>query len=848
MTSRSPGRALALVALALCAPFSVHAQAAPDPEKPATVSEFVPPKVLKKVEPVYPEEAQKAGLGGTVLLQLTVGPDGAVREATVAKAAGHGFDEAALQAAKLFQFTPAMQGGTPIAVQVNYELTFALAPIPTLRQTVTADPAEPTVDPAYAMTVEADKPFTAASATTVRDKDLLMRPRTSPEDILRVVPGLVTAQHQGGGKADQLFLRGFDADHGTDVAVYLDGIPVNMPSHAHGQGYTDLHFLIPEIIERLEIQKGPYSADKGDFDTAGSVNLVTRNTVEHSEVSVQGGSFGTARVLGIAAPQLGSLHPWFAAELYRTDGPFNHSENLLRYNLFGKLAYDIAPKIQVSVLASAYSSSWVGSGQNPSRLIDSGFLDRFGAIDPTEGGDTQRQQMIVNFTARPDANSRFVATLSFVNYGLSLFNDFTFQKRDPANNDEIEQTDQRTTLAGDLRYERTARDLLPGTLVSSFGTQVRVDSIAAQLLHVRQRAQLPNCFAADNTNPCVSTQDRQTDAAGYLQEDWRPNRYFRLVGGLRMDVFEFDVHSNRLDGAIDAEHPQTLSPSVQAAILSPKLSAVVTPVEQLDVYLNFGSGFHSNDARSVIEAGGHGALPRALGGEVGVRTRLLEDRLNLAVVFWGLHLASEQVWSGDEGGTSPSDPTMRYGVDIEGRWSILPWLYADLDIAWAHSQYTTDAGNGNAVALAPPLIITAGMTARHPSGFGGSVRMRHISNRPGNQFAASDGVPLCSPAMDASTDAGQRCYLIAEGYTVFDAEVSYATKRWAIAVIAQNLTNTAYREAQFGTITQVVAPPDGRTVSRTTGQAWTPETHPVQDINYTPGLPFNVLVQGSVFF
>lgn len=808
----------------------LHAEEAP--------SDQVPPKLIHRVDAIFPEEAALAGLSGVVLLQVTVDANGLVKEATVTHSAGHSFDEAAIAAAKQLRFEAATFKGTPVPALINYEITFAPPPLPTLKETATPAP----IAPPFESRIQGERSFSTASASTVRDQDFLARPRSTPEDILRVVPGLVLAQHQGGGKADQIFLRGFDADHGTDVAVSLDGIPINMPSHAHGQGYTDLHFLIPEVIERIEVSKGPYFADKGDFDTAGAANLVTRDTLERSEVIAEGGSFGTARLVGLASMNLGPLHPWFAGELYRTDGPFVHAENLYRYNLFTKVGGDVAPGAHISLFASAYASNWTGSGQIPQRLVDSGFLDRFGALDPSEGGDTQRQQLTLAFRGRNDEQSHFSATISAINYGLTLFNNFTFQTRDPVHGDEIEQTDQRLTLAADIRYDRTTRDVLPGSLTSSFGTQLRFDNVAATLRHVERRARLNDCFVDGSGDPlpapCVDTVDRQTNAALWLQEDWRPLRGFRLVAGLRGDLFEWDVRSQRPDGGLDPEHPTSIPPAVQQFILSPKLSAVISPVEPLDLFLNFGSGFHSNDARSVVEARGVGALPRALGGEAGTRVKLLDGKLNLAAVFWLLHLDSEQVWSGDNGGTEASDATFRLGVDFEGRWSILPWLYFDMDVSWARSRYTVNAGNGAAVALAPPLTVTGGLSAKHPSGFGGSIRLRAISDRPGNQFTPQDGVPPCTP--ESSED--DRCYLTAQGYAVLDAQLTYTAANWSVAIIAENLTNAAYREAQFGDAARIVSPPDGRTVS-SKGVGWTPETHAVPDLYFTPGNPIGARVQ-----
>ncbi len=699
-------------------------------------------------------------------------------------------------------------------------------------------------DAGLSATIEAERTFSAASSRTVRDLDFLERPMNSPEEILRVVPGLVTAQHQGGGKADQLFLRGFDADHGTDVAVYLDGIPINLPSHAHGQGYSDLHFIIPEAIERLDVTKGPYFAEYGDFDTAGAANLVTRKQVERAQVTATGGSFDTWRVLGIATPDLGSSRPWFAVEAYGTNGPFTTLEKLQRFNLFAKDTFELS-RGTFSLLATAYESSWTGSGQIPARLVDDGFLGRFDSIDPTEGGSTERLQMIAAYTYKSNAGDRLSANLSLIRYGLTLFNDFTFQLRDPIHGDEIEQDDERTVVAGNLRYEKVLRETLPGALFISMGAQFRSDTIHAQLWHVEQRARLPDCFGV--AAACVDTDTQETSGGLWAQLDWRAPKYLRVILGARGDLFAFDVHSNKADGSLDAEHPTPIAPDASRAILSPKASVVVTPIEELELFFNFGEGFHSNDARAAVESAGSGSLPRAIGGEFGARTHLFRDRLELAAALWRLDLQSELVWNGDTGGNTASGATTRYGVDLEGRAQLLSWLAADAEATFSHSQYKVDAGNGNAVALAPPVTITAGLSARHPSGFGGAVRMRHIGDRPGTQFTQGNGVPECSPALDASTAAGQRCNLVAQGYTVFDAQVSYTAKRWSAALIVENVTNSVFREAQFANVTQVVNPPDGHTIS-TSGAPWTPETHPVTDLHYTPGAPIAAHLTGTFYF
>ena len=823
-----------------------------------------PPRLIEKVEARFPEEARREGASGTVVVQIVIDRQGKVAGAKIVRGAGHGFDEAALDAARKLRFEPATRDGVAIPVQLDYEIHFRFMPA------IPQPPVVPAI-PMLESVVEGEKPFTAASASTVRDQEFLLRPRATPEDILRVVPGLVLAQHQGGGKADQIFLRGFDADHGTDVSVNLDGIPVNMPSHAHGQGYTDLHFLIPEAIERIEIVKGPYEAQYGDFDTAGAVNLVTREKFEQSQVTVQGGVFPTVlarhdadggpprgasyRILGIAAPQIANVHPWAAAEVSGTQGPFLHGERLQRYSLFAKAGFELSPTVKVSLLGMAYGSSWIGSGQIPERLVEAGFLDRFGAIDPTEGGDTQRQQIVAALQARSGEAGTFTAAVSVIRYRLALFNDFTFQTDDPVHADEIEQDDRRITAAANVKYERRDRGFVPGLLYTTAGAQLRGDDVDAQLWKVEKRLRLASCL--DIANPCVDTNDRQIDAAAFVQLDWRPVAAVRLVLGLRHDFFAFEVRSGKPGGGIDPGHPDPAPPAVRRSITSPKASLVVTPAAYLDLFFNFGNGFHSNDARSAVETGGAGALPRAVAYEIGARARLLDDRLDLAAAVWRLDLASELVWSGDAGGTEPSGPTRRQGIDLEARYRVLPWLFADFDVSLAKAQFRQDFGNGQAVALAPPRIVTGGLTARHPSGMFASLRLRHIGPRPGSQFdadtpldpgnPAGPRVPPCNPSLDASDRVQSRCYLVADGYTVFDLALGYRTRRFGIDLVAENLTNAAYREAQFGNVSRVLSPPDGNAVSRS-GAPFVPEPHPVQDIHYTPGSPFGLQAAVTFFF
>jgi len=686
-----------------------------------------------------------------------------------------------------------------------------MAAVPTTAAATDAEPgnASPATEDHHILEtrVEAPAPTSAASAETIGERDLQLRPVANPESIIKVVPGLVIAQHQGGGKANQLFLRGFDADHGTDVALSIDGVPINMPSHGHGQGYADLNFLVPEAIDQIDVTKGPYFAEYGDFDTAGAINLRTRRSFGESSVSATYGSFDSYRVLGIASPKFSEGLPWLAAEIAGTNGPFNSPEQLQRYNLMGKETLALNATTTLSVLASAYGSQWNASGQIPLRAVEAGLLDRFGSIDPSEGGQTQRQMLIASLEHRSENGDGVSLTAYVVRYSFRLFSDFTFQLRDPENFDEVEQDDSRVYVGANGRF-RTSKTLGGMRFITSLGAQARYDDVHTELWHVKQRNRLQQCFE-EGPNPCTDAQIHQSDLGVYVEEDMRLTSWLRIVLGARADLFEFNVSDQKPVPAEPAEPPTT--GVAQKSIISPKLQVVLRPASWWNIYLDGGGGFHSNDARGAIASGGSGALPRAWGAEVG--SRLYLGKLEVAAALWYLHLQSEQVYNSDEGTTSPSDPTRRYGLDLEARWNLLPWLWVDADLNFSKATFTEDRGNGSAVALAPTRTGTLGLNALHPDGYKGRLGLRHVADRPATQ--------------DES--------LTAQGYTLVDLYLGYRRRFWEIGVVVENLFNQSWREAQFANDSQLRIAPYN-------------ETAPVTDIHFTPGNPINVRATASLYF
>ena len=411
-----------------------------------------------------------------------------------------------------------------------------------------------------------ERPLTAASDGRVRQRDLDLRPRTRPADLFEVAPGLLVVQHAGGGKANQYFLRGFDADHGTDVLLSVDGVPFNNVSHGHGQGYADPHFIIPELVEQVVVREGPYHAEDGDFATAGAVDLRYLTRVRDSSLSLQGGRYGHARLLGIARTETGRLHGYLAAELGTDDGPFLNPLHYRRFNVVGRWSYDLADRVRLTLTAMSYGGGWNASGQVPSRLAEdphSGF-SRFDSVDPTEGGQSERHAVSLALQVPVSSGASLDAMAYVTRYRLSLFSNFTFFAEDPERGDMIEQTDDRTT-AGFRAAWRSTRRVGAWRFETTAGAQMRADFIDNGLYHspARQRVETR-----------VLTSIRESSIGVFAQGQISPARWLCVVLGLRGDLFDFAVEDQRTGlPMIDPE----ASGVRQALLVSPKATVVVSP-------------------------------------------------------------------------------------------------------------------------------------------------------------------------------------------------------------------------------------------------------------------------------
>ncbi len=631
--------------------------------------------------------------------------------------------------------------------------------------------------------VTAGRPIAASSEIYIPGKDFELRPQGRPADLLRLAPGLVIAQHQGGGKAEQTFLRGFDNDHGTDIALFVDSVPVNVPSHAHGQGYADLHFLIPETVNRVEVSKGPFQVEYGDFATSGAVNFVRKETADPNFIQAGGGSFSTQRYLTMFSPVKSQSLPWLnslmAIEQYYSDGPFINAQKYKRFNGYGSLTAHPTDDLSGGLTYSYLRSSWHGSGQIPLREVRAGRLDRFGAIDPSEGGDTDRMVLTAEGSWKPSETQAAKATFYAQRYDLDLFSNFTFFQNDRVHGDGIEQVDERWIFGSDTSYSQTAFPWNRET-IGTLGFQTRWDRGRGILAKQQGRVRLSETQDVDLS---------QYSYGPYVKVDSRLLSWLRFVGGSRFDFYRFGV-DDRLSTGVDG--------SVEAWAPSVKGNLIFGPWWNTEFFLNAASGFHSNDARDVVRNPNGTQLPQAVSYEAGARSQP-SNGLDLFASLWILRLQSELVLNGDDGTFTPKGSTRRYGTEMGAKWKVTDWfsLYGDLTLSKAYFL-----GNHEAVPLAPQLTSRMDATVKLPYGLESSLEMRVL----GNRWLVED-----------------RSWK-AHGYTLFTWTNKYRWKRAQFFLSIENLLNTHYREAQFLDTSQL----------RT-------ESSPVTDVHLTPGNPRAVL-------
>jgi TonB-dependent Receptor Plug Domain len=608
--------------------------------------------------------------------------------------------------------------------------------------------------------------------------DIKTAPVNSSQEILRRVPGLFIGQHAGGGKAEQLFLRGFDIDHGTDIAIAVDGMPVNMVSHAHGQGYADLHFVIPELINNIEFGKGTYYANKGDFATAGYVDFHTYDRISQNNIQIDYGQLNTLRALGMVniLGNSKNQNAYIASEYIKTDGFFDAKQDFNRFNLFGKYTYWMLDNSKLSLQASYFDSKWNASGQIPQRIVNSGLISRFGSIDSTEGGNTSRTNLNLSFNKILNKKSFIKNNVFFSKYDFNLFSNFTFFLEDTLNGDQIRQSENRNLYGFNSELNSNF-----GGIDFQLGIAYREDRTNnTALQHTKNRVESLNILKLGSIT--------QNNISSYLNVEVVLGK-LKINPALRLDYFSFGYQDN-----LEIEPIKIIE---KKGTLSPKLNLSYSVNPHLQLYSKNGFGFHSNDSRVVVQNPKENILPTAFGNDLGMIYKPLPN-LVLNAALWHLFLEQEFVYVGDAGIVEPSGRTRRLGVDIGFKYQISDAILLNSDINYAYARSIDEAIGNNFIPLAPDLTFVNSLTINSYKGFSGSIRNRFLKSRPANQ--------------DNS--------IAANGYFVSDATISYEYKKLSFGVNIENIWNTKWNETQFATVSRLQNEPNS-----------------TEEIHFTPGTP-----------
>lgn len=588
----------------------------------------------------------------------------------------------------------------------------------------------------------------SASKGVVGYSDFSTRPIGRVAELIEVIPGMIATQHSGPGKANQYFLRGFNLDHGSDFSTYFDGMPVNLRTHAHGQGYMDLNFIIPEIIERVDFRKGPYFADSGDFSLAGSNSMKTYDVLEEDFTELTLGSEDELRFVTANSFQLGDGNLLYAFEHQQTNGHFVLDQDVRKFNALVKFTGNLGD-IPSRITFSGYDSQWASTNQVPQRAVDSGMISRFGFIDPDLGGESSRYSVTGNFEFE-----NWDLNLYSSSYYMSLINNPTYTLNDSVNGDEFEQEDERLLFGGSLRNE-TETDMFGLPTRRVIGVDIRYDDVG--------ELNLFNTSGTVRTGSIREDEAQELSIGTFVELQFSITDQFRLTTGLRLDYYDLDV---------DALRPGN-SGSASDSLLQPNIGLAYRWNDNLEFYVNYGHGFHSNDARAAVNtidpitggpAEAQDVLVEGIGNEVGFRYDNLNG-FNISIAAFELETDSELVFVGDAGTTEPSDPTQRSGIELNSFWEITEGLVFDLSAAKANGHFKGLPSNANSITDAHEEVIGAGLTYVNDSGLTASMRVRYF-----------DDAAL-------TEDESVR----KDGSTLVHAGVSYAFDSWELGLDVLNL-------------------------------------------------------------
>ena len=616
----------------------------------------------------------------------------------------------------------------------------------------------------------------AASAGDVSQVQLASQPLLRPAALLENIPGLIVTQHSGEGKANQYFLRAFNLDHGTDLALEVDDMPVNMPSHAHGQGYADLNFLIPELVSDLHYKKGPYYSDEGDFATAGAARMGLVNQVA-TYAAVGFGEGGYRRGLMLGSTNLAGGTLLGGAEVYHNDGPFTVPDDYNRLNGLARYSHGDAQNYY-TITAMAYSGKWNSTDQVPQRAISEGLIDRFGNLNPSDGGMSSRSSVSMSHVNRSDTNQVQVSAY-VIRYKLDLWSTFTYYLKDPVHGDQMLQHDDRVVYG--LKASRTwFTSLFSAPTANVIGLQARADDIrdvgTFPAYHRQVIGTVQNASVFESVGALYAESSTQ----------WLP--HVRTTVGLREDQFDFDVKDKMLasDGGcnVDSDPLGCVTGNRRASILSPKAGIVLGPWSRFVLYLNVGDGYHSNDARGVTRSTESAQGPqrpvtpltRATSAEVGVAGKIL-GKVDTTLDVFKLKLKSELVFDGDAGVTFPSGSTTRTGIEWGNAYHINDWLTADLNAAFTRARFDGNSQpGGRYLPNSPSNVIDAGLTAQRASGWFGALRVRHFGQ-----------VPLVEDNSAKSP-----------AYTTVDAQIGFREPgQWSVALDVFNIADVKWNDIEY---------------------------------------------------
>jgi TonB dependent receptor/Carboxypeptidase regulatory-like domain/TonB-dependent Receptor Plug Domain len=604
----------------------------------------------------------------------------------------------------------------------------------------------------------------AGSEGAITAAQLAVRPVNRATEVLETVPGMIISQHSGEGKANQYYLRGFNLDHGFDFAQTIAGIPVNMPTHAHAQGYADSNFLIPELVSGVQFRKGPYYAENGDFSSAGSANVNYFNALDRPIVSLTGGSFDYGRFLGAVSPRVGAGNVLAAFEWERDNGPWESPNNKDKFNGVARYSQGNA-RNGLSLTFLGFKNHWHSTDQIPQRAVDSGEISRFGFIEETDGGETYRYAGIFDWQQSGTHDTTRVT--GFVQcYGVQLFHNFTYFLNDPENGDQFEQFEERWTTGAKLTHRRLIH-LGEKTTENVFGVDFRNDSVGGPLgLYATRETERLATIRADDVDM------RSIGLFADTEIEW--SRTVRTTLGLRGDIYNWNVTSNN----------PVNSGEKTSAIASPKVSAAFGPWRSTELYANWGLGFHSNSGLGVVlqvdpftgdSVDASPSFARANGAEFGVRTVAIKG-LQTTATLWYLGFDSELVYVGDSGSTEAGPASRRYGVEITNYIYPNRWTSMDLDVSFSKARYVDVPEGENFIPGSLNRVISAGIAVNPPAavsaGIFGGLRLRHFGPRP---LLEDNSVQSKSTSIvngEIGYQFSHRIRLIVEGFNLLDAEVS----------------------------------------------------------------------------